>query len=202
MAAHLKTYPVDLNPPPGMPTGVWDPSWEKPEVAHKVALMTYRQLRSESFDGGALRPASELPKLAKKNTEHRVFELGEAQPIQDLGVRVRGVSYGEIYRRYAFGPRPAVNFHAQAVSFGADSEGRFFIDAQIGLVGGAFESEAALLVKFVGKRGAIGGVAWQGPVASEKNFHLQILGTDDKLRDNFDKLTEIQVDFYAKCTGA
>ena len=202
MATSLKTYPVDLNPPPGVPTGVWDPTWEKPEVAVKVALMTYRKLRSQSFDDGALLPVADLPKLAKKNTEHRAFELVDEHKLEDLGVRLRGGSYGELFRRYAFGPRPAANFHAQAVTFGADSEGRFFVDAQIGLVGGAFQSEAALCVKFMGKRGAIGGVAWQGPVASEKNFHLHILGVDEKLRESFDKLSEIQVDFYAKCTGA
>ena len=202
MTTTLRTYPVDLNPPPGLPSGVWDPAWEKPEVAARVARHTYRQLRAQGMDGGPLRPASELPRLAKRNTEHRAFALGDAQPIPDLNASLRGGSYGEIFRRYAFGPRPAANFHAQAVSFGVDSDGRYFVDGQIGLVGGAFDNEAALVVRFVGKRGAIGGVAWQGPVASEQNFHLQILGSDDRLRDSFDKLSEIQVDFYAKCTGA
>lgn len=202
MEQKLKTYDVDLNPPEGMPTGVWDPAWDKPEVATQVALQAYGRVRHLPFDGCTLLDAGELPDNPPKNTEHRTFTLDQVLDVPEGGHRFKGGSFGEIFKRYSFGPMPAANFHAQAVFFGVDSTGRFFVDALVGLVGGTLENEAALVVRFVGEDGEVGGVAWEGPVKSETNFHLQILGTDPRLEAGFDQLTEIKVSFYAHCPGS
>jgi hypothetical protein len=202
MPASVRTYDVNLNPAPGTPTGVWDPVWADPRVAAELALQAYGRVRHLPFDGCSLLPAAELPKLARKHTEQRSFKLDRVFDLPALGVRFRGGSYGEIFRRYSFGPRPAANFHAQAVFFGADSQGRFVVDARVGLVGGSIKDEAALSVAFVGAQGVIGGVAWQGQVHSEHDEHLQILGSDLALLAGFDGLTEVRVEFYAHCAGS
>ncbi|MFH1807699.1 MAG: hypothetical protein ABIJ09_03060 [Pseudomonadota bacterium] len=197
-----RTYDVNVNPPPGTPTGVWDPAWNDAVVASELALQAYGRVRHLPFDGCTLLPASEMPRLAKKHTEQRSFKLDRVVDLPAVGVRFRGGSYGEIFRRYSFGPRPAANFHAQAVFFGADSEGRFFVDARVGLVGGSIKDEAALAIAFVGTAGVLGGVAWHGQVQSEHDNHLLILGRDETLRAAFDQLTEVQVEFFARCAGA
>lgn len=198
----VTAFPIDLNPPAGTPTGVWDPIWDRPEVAASLALSTYRRLRHLPFDGCTLLPEASLPELAHKHTVARTFAVARATPVEEFGVRFRGGSFGEIFKRYSFGPMPAANFHAQAVYFGADSDGRFLVEATVGLVGGTLDNEAALVVRFTAASGVVGGVAWEGPVKSEHNTHLQILGTDPTLAQAFDELDRVEVQFYARCPGA
>lgn len=198
----VRTYELDLNPPEGTPTGVWDPSWENPETASQLSLIIYRKIRHLPFGGCTLLDATDLPTLTPKNTESRSFHLKTVHDVAELNVRYRGGSYGEIFKRYSFGPMPAANFHAQAVFFGVDSEGRFFVDAAVGLVAGTLENTASLVIQFIGEDGVVGGVAWEGPVSSEANTQLQILGTDERLKAQFDSLKEVQVQFYSHCPGS
>lgn len=204
MQKTVRTHPVDLTPDPRMPTGVWDPKWNEVESAVYVAEHIYQRLRIDpvGFSAGKLVSGTDLPKVVKKNTESRTFELPAPRPVGDEPVTFRGGSYGEIFRRYAFGARPAVNFHAQAVCFGADSEGRFYVQARIGAAGGGSLGHRGLfVVRFQVGKSTVGGVSWEGEIVPGKDIAVRIPGKDEKLAASFKELTAVIVEFNTTCAA-
>jgi hypothetical protein len=196
--AEVRTYEVNLGRDPLMPTGVWDPAWNKPEVASHVAAELYKRLCAEglTFPDVPLLASGKLPKLAKKNTETRTVE-----PLGEAGAPFKGGSVGEVFKRYAFGPRPASNFHAQQVCFGVDAEGRYFLQANVGLVGAGLGNKVALVVAFHGPQGELGGVAWEGQAEPSRDLPVRVLGRDQAAKVVLAQATKATVSFMAQCTG-
>jgi hypothetical protein len=200
----LKTYELkELKLEKGMPTGVWDPSWEKPEVGIKVAAQAYKQMRLEAVEFGndGLIANDQLKTYPVKRTESRSFALDQVQSFEKSKTKLRCGSYGEIFKRYTFGAgsgKAPVNFHVQALTFGADSDGRWFVRGSVGRVDGGWGVKAGLVVRFVGKDGkSLGGVQWEGELDPPKDVPVRFLGCDKKLADKFDSLKEVQVTFYS-----
>jgi hypothetical protein len=196
----IKTYDVDFKVDPSLPTSVWDPKWKKPEIATRVALHTYKQLRwqGEDFAEGPL-PQGDLAEIQEKNTEFLEFSLEESHPLDEFELAVKGGGFGEIFRRYAFGAMSAVYFHAQAVCFGVDSQGRYFLQAQVGRLGGTWGKSAALIVRFLAGEQEIGALSWQDDLDPPKDVQLKFTGQDEKLRDSFEQLSRVSVAFYTYC---
>ena len=186
-----------------MPTGVWDPNWEKAEVGIKVAAQAYKQLRQEAVEFGntSLSPSDELKSYPAKRSESRTFALDQAQTFEKSKTRLRCGSYGEIFKRYTFGAgagKSPVNFHVQALTFGADSDGRWFVRGNVGRVDGGWGTKAGLVVSFVGKDGkSLGGVQWEGELDPPRDVPVSFLGCDKKLAEKFDALKEVRVTFFS-----
>ena len=201
MSPEVKSYKLDdLSPDPSVPTGFWDPKWEDPEVAAKVSRDAYRRLRTEEagFESGKLLSADALPQVEKKTTETRILPLLPAKQIEEVGVKVRGSAIGEIFRKYTFGIT-SVYFHAQAVCLGVDEEGRYYLQTQIGRINGTWGKKGTLVVRFRTAEGDVGGVAWQGELDPPKDVHVLITGQDEAIRESFDELTEVVVEFDTFC---
>jgi len=200
----LKTYDLkEMKLEKGMPTGVWDPAWEKPEVAVKIAVNVYKQLRLESVDFGAaaLVAPDQLKTFPAKRTESRTFPLDPAQTFEKSTTRLRCGSFGEIFRRYTFGTgtgKPPVNFHVQALIFGVDSDGRWFVRGRAGRVDGGWGTKAGVVVRFVAKGGKVlGGVQWEGELDPPRDVPFSFLGCDPSLAEKFAALKEVQVSFFS-----
>jgi hypothetical protein len=197
----IRTHPVSLRPDPTLPTGVWDPLWEKPEVAARIASNTFLHLfyKGAKFDSDTLIADNKLPEFTKKNTEHRTFPLTQVLTLAQPSVQFRGGSYGEIYRRYTYGgPKPAVNFHAQQVSFGVDSEGRYFLSAVVGRVDGMWGNKVTLAARFVGTNGSFGALLWEGEVDPPKDYPVELFGKSERMANAFSQLKEVAISFYTK----
>ena len=176
----VKTLPMPQKLPQrdaGMPTGIWDPIWEKPEVASKIAAKIYADLRHEGAKfTEELVPDSKLPELPERKVEERTFKFLAPTKFETTSTKVKGGSYGEIYRKVTFGNmKPAVNFHAQAATFGLDSTGRFFLRGEVGRVGGDWQNRAWLVLRFLGPKGkVIGGISWHGELDPPANYDVRV----------------------------
>ena len=200
----LKTYELqEMKLEKGMPTGVWDPAWEKPEVATKIAANVYKQMRLESVDFGAekLVGPEKLKKFPAKKTETRTFALDAAQTFEKSTTRLRCGSFGEIFKRYTFGSgtgKAPVNFHVQALIFGVDSEGRWFVKGRVGRVDGGWGTKAGLTVSFVAKGSKVlGGVQWEGELDPPRDVPFCFVGCDPALAEQFGALKEVHVSFFS-----
>lgn len=200
----VKTYDLpDFKRDPTLPSGIWDPMWQKPEVGTRVARQTYQQMRYESVEFGeaALSPEAELADYPKKRCEVRTFSLAEVQTFEGSKVQLRCGSVGEVFKRYTFGTgtgKPPVNFHAQALQFGVDSDGRWFVKATVGRVDGGWGTKAALVVRFVGKDGkALGGAQWSGELDPPRDVPVLLLGKDAALAAKFGEVKEAAVTLFA-----
>ncbi|HEY3448041.1 MAG TPA: hypothetical protein VGK67_16915 [Myxococcales bacterium] len=200
----LKTLTPNLKRDPGLPSGVWDPMWERPEVAHRVAVDAYLALRvgdDALWGGDGLLAAEALPDYPKKNTEERTFALGEVRTFEESPTRFRGGSYGEIFRRYTYGQtKPSVNFHAQAATFGLDSEGRYFLKGVVGRVDGIWGNKAALCCRFLAGAELVGGVFFEAELDPPQDVPFRLTGVSPRLRERFDAITAAQVLFFSKST--
>jgi hypothetical protein len=184
---------------PTMPSGVWDPSWNDPEVARRVARDAWLKVLygPEPIGQGQLIAAESLPKYPKKNTEERTFELGA--PAEVDGLKFLGGSFGEIFRRYTYGgAKPAVNFHTQGLVFGADEKGRYFVRAQVGRVDGAWDCAAGLVVRFHAGDKALGGIVWEGELNPPKDVEVVFQGQDQELAKAFAELDRVTVSFWSR----
>lgn len=118
------------------------------------------------------------------------------------GTRVKGAGWGELHRRYTFGGgRPPVNFHAQALCFGADEHGRWFVRANVGRFDGAWGNEAGLTVTFSAGGVALGAVVWTREMDPAGDVDVELSGTDAALARSFAALDRIDVVFYAHHRG-
>jgi len=197
----LTTFAPNLKRDPTLPSGLWDPLWQKPEVATRVALETYLHLRCTFPDFGpdALVPAADLPTFPPRNTEERTFALGDVKTFEDSSTCFRGGSYGEIYRRYTYGQtKPAVNFHAQAVVFGVDSEGRYFLKGSLGRVDGGWGNRASLCLRFVAAGAPVGGVLFEAELDPPQDVPFSLAGSSPALAAAFPKLEAARLSFFSK----
>jgi hypothetical protein len=197
----IKTYTPSFKRDPSLPSGVWDPMWQQPEVATRVAVDAYVQLRQsrEDFGPDALVEPAALPSLSLRYTEERRFELSEVKGFEGSQTKFRGGSYGEIYRRYTFGgTKPAVNFHAQAVIFGVDGEGRYFLKGALGRVDGDWGNRAALYCRFMAKGECVGGVSFDCALDPQHDEPFLVTGTSKKLAKCFASIEAAQLSFFSK----
>lgn len=197
--ARLRTYKVDLTHDPALPVSLFDPKWNDPEVAARVALEAYKRL---PLDSAELPPLARegLPEQKRTASDTRVFPLEHVQEIH--GLRLKGGSYGELHKKYSYGGRrPTVNFHAQSVCFGLDSEGRYFLRARVGRFDGAWGNDAVLSVTFYAGDEEIGGSHWAGALDPPHDIDVEVIGLDAALKDRFDEVTSARVAFTGNHHG-
>ena len=198
----IKTFTPSFKRDPSLPSGVWDPMWQQPEVAARVAVDAYLALRYAQKDFGpdALLEPAAMSALSARFTEERSFGLGEVKLFEGSTTRFRGGSYGEIYRRYTYGgTRAAVNFHAQAVTFGVDSEGRYFLKGVLGRVDGDWGNRAALTCRFLARGGqCVGGVSFSCALDPAHDEPFLVTGQSPRLAQGFDALESAQLSFFSK----
>ncbi|MEW5848653.1 MAG: hypothetical protein AB2A00_07550 [Myxococcota bacterium] len=201
----MKTYPVNLNRDPNLPTGIHDPKWRNPAVASVVAFNAYQRTMMEHRGEFPEKPlvTSDALKDARTGTvEKRSFMTAQVHTVQGWNLHFKGGSYGEIHRRYAFGGRlPAVNFHAQNVFFGVDSDGRYFLRAVVGRMDGGWGNKAALSATFLTDKGDLGGVLWQHEMDPPQDYPFVLVGKDARLAAEFNNLREILVVFQTHHAG-
>lgn len=184
---------------PNLPTGVWDPKWQKADVAKRIAQNVFTDLGFQlpEFPKLDLVDAAKLPKLAADRTEARLFAVTEA-PIEGTSNKLKGGSYGELFREYDFGKEIGKQyFHAQGVVFGVESTGRYFLRSVVGRLGGMDNGNKAVLVmQFLDQADqAIGGVVWHGQLDFEPEKQVLVAGRSDQLKAAFAKLAKIRISF-------
>ncbi|MBI4819322.1 MAG: hypothetical protein HY791_23825 [Deltaproteobacteria bacterium] len=201
--ATVRSYPVNLLPDPKLfPRDLFDPRWKDPAVQARVAFEAYRRLRTSgvSFDGEAL--ISALPPRTETSLDRRTFEVTPRAAPKDRDARFVGGAVNELHRRIAFaGGRPTVNIHAQVVTFGADSEGRWFLRANLGRVGGEDGNEAALGISFSSNDRGVGAFEVTRSVDPGDDQAVFVVGTSSELAKGFDSLTRIEVRLFAQHHG-
>src|ERR1041385_1576464 len=109
-----------------MPTSLFDPKWKEPAIAARVAYTIYCRIPRDMFTSS---PSSPPPSVEIAHTDARSFAL--VHRIEAENGDFKGGWSGELHRRSAVGPH-TVNFPAQAVAFGVDAAGRFFLSAVVG----------------------------------------------------------------------
>lgn len=185
-----------------LPRYLFDPAWDDPRVAANHAFEVYRQARfsGAAFGDGALSPAATLPTWERRYVDARRFALGPEHVFsQWRGLHFRGGAFNELYRRYSFGnQRPTANFHAQEVSFGADEEGGWFLQAKVGRFGGEDGNEAGLAVVFHTATGPLGGAAWSGSMDPPDDRVVRRAGRDRALAAAYRDLVAVEVRFYGR----
>lgn len=174
----LRTYPFD--PERGrLPTSLFDPRWQDPEVAARVAREVLRRQGAGEW-GGPLLGAAALPKGAGASaaTAQRTLPVGVLLP--EHGVWVRGMAVNELHLRRSFGgARPAYNFHAQIVTLVFDQEGRWMLRAFLGRFGGS-ASDQAQVVGLLRGGGFEGGAVLQANL-QDQNQEVVVQGVDPRL---------------------
>ncbi|MGC4115822.1 MAG: hypothetical protein QM765_14735 [Myxococcales bacterium] len=200
----IKILPLpDLKRDPTLPTCIWDPMWEKPEVGTRMGMLAYQQLRFESaeFGAGPLLAAETLPEHPKKRIETRRFVLDVVHTFEGSATRLRAGSYGEVYKRYTFGVssgKASANFHAQQLTFGADSDGRWFLKGVVGRVDGGWGTRAGLVMRFVTRGGeVVGGISCEHELDPPRDVPFQLLGRDPLLAKHFDQLHQADLIFFS-----
>ena len=185
-----------------MPDGFWDPKWKDPHVATLLARNAYRSLRfkEEDFPNDPLAHYEnlDLSEYDERSVESQTFALTEIVEVEDFGTTFKGGSYGEVFKRYSFGIS-TIFFHAQGLCFGIDNEGRFFLQGQVGRINGTWGKKAAIGIYFKTKDGLLGCFGWEAQLDPPQDIQMYIVGKDDKVRDNFHKIIEVEVAFYTFC---
>jgi hypothetical protein len=186
-----RLYAVQLNPNPELPISLFDPKWEQPEVAQRVAFKMWDEL-SNSVPGGVIHE-DDLPEQRKLMSERRTFDF----PRDEEGTRIAG-SFGELHRHYSLGgARPPSNFHAQAVSFGVDEEGNFVLAGRVGCWDGPIENTAVLSVRFIADDEVIGAVCWSGDLVPRQDIDVGVVGQSKRLKEAYARIDRAEVVFTA-----
>jgi hypothetical protein len=192
---------LELNAPEGIPISIWDPAFAQPEVAARVGLLAYSRFSHASFDGGVLGEPGGASGWKRREIELRRLVLPEAHEIPQLGRSVRAVTIGEIFKKYNYGPRGQVCFHAQWVTVGCDTRGAYFIDATVGQVFGSNETEVGLQVRFLSGDQVLAAGTWTGVSQPNENGSARLLGKDPRLIEWFPSLTAVIVELRVDCRG-
>jgi hypothetical protein len=198
----LRTFKVENLFAPDRPTGPWDPRWNDPAIASKMAAERLKVVGHEIGSGvtnGLLAPAN-VPVFPKNKTEHRTFALVSTAEVGASGPATKTGGFGEIYRPYSFG-RDKVYFHVQNLVFGADATGLGFVEAVVGRVQGGWGCSAALSVKFLADLEPVTGLLWQGELDPPQNVNVCLVGRSDALREAFPSLTTAAVLFFSQQRG-
>lgn len=174
----LRTYPFD--PERGrLPTSLFDPRWQDPEVAARVAREVLRR-QGSGADGGPMVAASELPAWTGPSvaTVQRTLPAGVMVP--ERGGWVRGMAVNELHLRRSFGgARPAYNFHAQIVALVFDHRGHWLLRAFLGRFGGSAADQAEVVARLQGG-GFEGGAVLQANL-QDQNQEVVAQGVDARL---------------------
>ena len=201
-APPVRSFPVNLLPDPGsFPRDLFDPRWNDPRVAARVATSAYQRLFARAdFDRDEL--AEDPPAWPRDRVDARVFRLLPPVSVVERGTRLVAGAYNELHRRYVFGgPNPTVNFHAQVVCFGVDAEGRYFLRATVGRYGGTDGNDVGLSASFLAGDERLGCLRWSAPMDPPDDVEVVLTGTSDVLRDRFDALTAIAVTLHGHHHG-
>lgn len=203
MAPTLRSYPVNLLPDPKLfPRHLFDARWKDPAVAARVSLETYRRLltRGLGFDAVSLGP--EPSAHPEASTDRRAFALSPSTAPTERGVRYVGSAVNELHRRIAFaGGRPAVNIHAQVVTFGADESGRWYVRATLGRAGGEEGNEAAFGLSFSTPSGSIGAAEVYVELDPGDDREVLLHGTSTAVSGAFGALVRAEVWLFANHHG-
>jgi hypothetical protein len=195
----VRTYPVKLGANDGMPTSLFDPRWREPEVAARVAFTLYCR---NDFANARAPLARELEAQRADLTETRTFALAHVHSIERDGAkRFKGGSYGELHRHYALGGSNAggaLNFHAQAVSFGVDDAGRYCLNANVGRFDGPWGNDALLTVTFFARGAALGAVRWHASLDPVGDKRVCVVGRDAVIAEQFEAIDRADVAFTAR----
>lgn len=185
----IKTQAFAL--PTSLPMGIFDPKWNEPAVATRVAHL----VGTRAPKGDAPLVDDPLP-LPKDVVEERVFLLAPTELRRD-GHLFRGGSYGELHRHLAFGTTTA-NFHAQSVCFGLDERGRYFLHATVGRFDGPWGNDGILDVTFFAGGERLGACRWHGRLDPATDRVVALGGTDARLAGDPSRVDRAVVRFAAR----
>ena len=188
----VKTYAAEAGPQAGMPTSLFDPAWNNPSTAARVAWMLSR--RAPAPDPAVRLEAA--PSTHATHSDERLFMIPGVLGA-DKGARFKGGSYGELHRRYAFGAHTA-NFHAQSVAFGVDDRGHFFLTATVGRFDGPWGNEGLLGATFMAGADVIGAVVWRHVLDPVGDHKMVLSGQDDRIAARFAAIDRVRVVFVAR----
>lgn len=207
-----RTYAVKLGAgSDGMPTSLFDPRWRDPAVAARVAFVLYCRSGAD-LEGAAHKLLDDVPALPPELTDARdfrlahVYEVASALDAPDVpdalrkrsgARRFKGGSYGELHRHYAFG-KYTVNFHAQAVSFGFDDAGAWFLASTVGRFDGPWGNDAVLSVRWRAGRDVVGASVWHRALDPVGDLRVRLSGQDARLAQRFDEIDLAEVAFTAR----
>lgn len=191
----VKTYPVPAptGPQSGMPVSLFDPRWNEPATAARIAHLLWSRLPAPDPSVVVV----ERLQTSDAKTDDRT--LAVAVDVAADGRRLKGTSLGELHRRYGTGVH-TTNFHAQAVTCGVDDSGLFFLCATVGRFDGPWGNTALLAATFM--KGAehivVGSVVWERNLDPVGDHKVVVVGQDPRLAKGFDDVTHIRFSFEAK----
>jgi hypothetical protein len=171
-------------------------------VAARVAFTLYCR---NDFAHASAPLARELDAQRADLTDARSFALAHVHRIDvseaNGATRFKGGSYGELHRHYALGGSSAggaLNFHAQAVSFGVDDAGRYCLNANVGRFDGPWGNDALLTVTFFAAGAALGAVRWHASLDPVGDKRVCVVGRDAVIAERFDAIDRADVAFTAR----
>ena len=197
----VKSYPVKLAAQGGMPTSLFDPRWKEPAIAARVAFTLYcrSDLSNARAPLVAVPPATATSGRRSDLTDARSFALVHVQDVEPAfgARRFKGGSFGELHRHYALG-NGALNFHAQAVCFGIDDAGRFFLHATVGRFDGPWGNDAVLSASFFAGVEPIGAIVWNEALDPVGDKRASETGRDPRVHSRFDAIDRCELSFTAR----
>jgi hypothetical protein len=194
MVRVLKSLPVNLVSDPSLPVSLFDPKWNDPAVAAKVALELARSLPRPGKD--PLVDVTALPVQKKTASEERTFVF--QAPLTFGANAVKAGSFGELHRRYTYGGgRPPANFHAQAVAFAVFDDGRYFLRAKVGCHDGSFGNTCTLTLKLFAGDTPLGGTSFSATLDPGKDVDAAVTGSDPQIAARFVDVDRAVVVFSA-----
>jgi hypothetical protein len=176
-----------------LPTSVWDPAWNDPEIAQRVGRSRYYDLftREQPLIAPLL-PADGLGRMPR-SAPKRILDLSADQILPGTDLTVRASSLGLLESKESFGGgRPTIHMRALNLAVGTDSDGRFFLIGALDL-DGASEKEATVVARFMGPTGAIAALVWSGDVNAKRVTEVQLVGADDDLERAYPGIRCVEV---------
>jgi hypothetical protein len=189
----MKSYDVNLGGKDGgMPTSLFDPRWNEPEVAARVAFTIYCRV---PFDGEVELLDDRVVSAPANLVDARTFSFAHVH--ERNGIKVKAGSFGELHRRYAAASHTA-NFHAQAVAFAVDSLGHFLLTAIVGRFDGPWGNHATLAATFFAGQERIGAATWSKAMDPAGDHRVVVAGTDERIAAKFDAIDHADIAFVAR----
>jgi hypothetical protein len=89
------------------------------------------------------------------------------------------------------------NFHAQAVTFGVDDAGRFFLSAVVGRYDGPWGNRAMLDVALFAGQAPVGVIHWERTMDPTGDVRVVVVGSDARIRESYQQIDRAEVRFVA-----
>jgi hypothetical protein len=175
-----------------MPASVWDPIWNDPAVAVRLARSRYFELLTRN---PALQARLAEPLLMRGGSTIKTLDASIAMPLPGIDTLVRASSVGLIERKQTFGGgRPSIVLRLLGACAGVDSLGRFFLSAGLA-VDGWLRAEATIAVRLSGAGGSssLGAFAFSGVVECARVLEIEMFGRDERLGSVFDEISELEI---------